>query len=698
MKKQIKLTRIHCAGCAVNLEDKIREVDGVKNVSIDFVAKIVNLEISNHAGNDIVEKVKECITKFDSSIKIVDTTKEEIQEKKEKAKKIVDIVRVSICVLFSIVAFFVPIFWLKVALFSFAYLNIAYEVIYFAFYNLIKGKFLDENFLMFIATVGALVLQEFIEAIAVMLLYTIGEFLQKLAVNKSRKRIKSLMSIKAESANLILNNDEMVVDLGVVKEGDLIRIKPGEKVPLDSVVVQGNSYLNMSAITGESKEVFVSEGQEVLSGSLNGDGVLVCKVLKTEKESTVSKIVELVENANNNKAKTEKFITKFAKWYTPIVVGIAVLLAIIPGICGADFSVWIYRALVFLVVSCPCALVISVPLGYFAGIGANARKGVLVKGANYIDMLAKVDTVIFDKTGTLTYGEFEVEKVYATENSSEEEVLELVAYAESFSNHRIAKSIVKKYNKNINTAWVEDYKEIAGLGVIATLFHEECVVGNAQLLKQQNVEFEESKEVGTIVYIAKSNEYLGFVLVKDKIKEDSVEAVKELKNIGIKTISMFTGDNKETAEEISKRLGLDSCYANLKPADKAETLEIFKKESKGMIFVGDGINDAPVLASVDVGVSMGGVGSDIAIESSDVVLMTDEPSKLVEAINVSRKTKRIITQNLVFILLTKVAVMVLSALGFTGMWLAIFADVGVCLIAILNSLRAMAFKKKKIKN
>ncbi|MBQ3158384.1 MAG: heavy metal translocating P-type ATPase [Clostridia bacterium] len=470
MKKQIKLTRIHCAGCAINLEDKVKEVDGVQSASIDFLSKTVTIEVPSKNAKEIIEEVEKTITSFDSSIKIVDTSEEEKQAKKEKIKKIIDISRVCLAVVLAVCALFIKLDWLKITMFMVAYLAVAYEIIILAFVNIFKGKMLDENFLMTIATIGALVLGEYIEAIAVVLLYTIGEFLEKLAVEKSRRRVKSLLSIKADVANLVGDFEESQVPLDAVKIGDIIRIKAGEKVPLDCVVIEGESLLNTSAITGESKEKYVKAGDELLSGSINNSGVLLCKVTKTEKESTVTKIIEMVEKATTNKAKTEKFITKFAKWYTPIVVIFALGLAFIPLAFGGDLYTWGYRALTFLVVSCPCALVISVPLGYFAGIGAAARKGVLVKGASFIDMLANVDNVIFDKTGTLTYGDFEVSYIHAEENSSQEEVLELIAYAESFSNHRIAKSIVKKYNKSINTAWVNDYKEVAGLGVEVELF------------------------------------------------------------------------------------------------------------------------------------------------------------------------------------------------------------------------------------
>ena len=698
MKKTLKLNRIHCVACALNLEDKVREVEGVESVSIDFMTKTVNLEIDLKNSAEILKNVETAITKFDGSIRILDESEEEKQAKKERLKKIFNLVEIALAIVLTIVAFVLPasVNWLKITLYVLAYLCVGYDVIFIAVKNIFNGKVFDENFLMFIATIGALALQEFTEAIAVMLLYSVGEFLEGLAVEKSKRRVKSLLSIKADGANVINDGEEVLTRIEEVKVNDIIRIKPGEKVPLDCKVVEGKSYINTSAITGESKEVFVCENSELLSGSINGEGVLECRVTKLAKDSAASKIIDLVEKATKNKATTERFITRFSKWYTPIVVLVAVLLLVIPVAVGQDFSTWLYRALVFLVVSCPCALIISIPLGYFAGIGSLARNGVLVKGATYIDMLAEVKTVIFDKTGTLTKGDFEVTKIHAEQNSSEEEVLELIAYAENFSNHRIAKSIVKKYGKSINIAWVEDYSEKAGKGVVATLFMEECLVGNAELLKENNIEFVEATEPGTVVYLAKSGEYLGYIIVADAIKEDSYLVSSMLKDCSVSHVSMFTGDNESVAKDVASKLNLDSYYAGLLPEDKVEKLKELQKNGR-LAFVGDGINDAPVLATVDVGVSMGGLGSDAAIEASDVVLMTDEPSKLCSAITVSKKTKNIIIENIVFILLLKAVVLVLTALGYSGMWLAIFADVGVALLAVLNSLRAM-ITPRKLKN
>lgn len=700
MKKEIKLTRIHCVGCATNLEQKIAEVEGVKSVSIDFVNKVVTIDASPNNIKQVKKRVEEVIVNFDSSIKIVDQSDIEKQNKKEKIMKIIDVSRIALCVLLLLFANLLPNMpqWLSKTFFVAAYVLIGYEIIISAFINLFKGKMLDENFLMLVATVGAFALKEFNEAVAVMLLYTIGEFFEKLAVEKSRNRVKSLLKIKSQTANIIISGDELIVPVENLKKGDIIRIKPYEKVPVDCVVIEGSSSLNTAAITGESKEFYAEAKSDLLSGFINGEGVLLCKVEKPDSESTVSKIIELVESATKSKAKTERFITKFAKWYTPIVVIVAILLAGVPCIFGQQFSTWLYRALVFLVVSCPCALVISVPLSYFAGIGSAARKGVLVKGANHIETLAKVNSIIFDKTGTLTYGNFEVQDIYAVESSSEQEVLELIAYGESFSNHSIAKSIVKKYGKTINTAFVEEYKEIAGLGVEATLFNERCLIGNAKLLKSNNIEIDEPEEVGTIVYLAKNNEFIGYIVVADQIKDDSFDAIQKLRELGIKNMAMFTGDNQAVAKNVSNKLKLDNYYAGLLPSGKVEALQKYKEQGYVSAFVGDGINDAPILATVDVGVSMGGMASDAAVEASDVVLMTNEPSKLVDAIKISKKTRKIVLENIIFTLLIKLAVLLLSAIGYTGMWVAIFADVGVALLAVLNALRILLpVKSKKTK-
>ena len=561
---------------------------------------------------------------------------------------------------------------------------------------MIKGKFLDENFLMTVATIGAFALSEYIEAIAVMLFYSVGEFFEKLAVEKSKRRIKSLSKIKSDTANVLENGKENIIAVEDVKVGDKIAIKSGEKIPLDAIIISGSSYVNNQAITGESKEVFVKEKDEILSGGINGEGLIIARVIREYKDCTVSKILDMVDRATKNKAKTERFITKFAKWYTPIVVSLALLIFIIPWIITGDASSWLYRALVFLVVSCPCALVLSIPLGYFAGIGSCARNGILIKGANYLELLAKCDAVAFDKTGTLTHGNFAVKKIYATSESSEDEVLELISYAESFSSHKIAKSIVGLYNKKINIAWIEDYKELRGKGISARLFMEDCLVGNAELLRENKIDFTETDETGTIIYLVKNKVFLGYIVVGDEIKENSKFLSKSLKDVGVKHISMFTGDSENVAKEVSESLKFDSYHAKLLPDGKIEKLnELRELGYKIISFVGDGINDSPILSASDIGVSMGNMGSDVAIEASDVVLMTDEPTKLIDSIKIAKKTRKLVLENIIFTLGIKVAVLALSALGLAGMWLAIFADIGVALLAVLNSMRAMIYRKKK---
>ena len=573
------------------------------------------------------------------------------------------------------------------------YLLIGYDILKKAFHGIVSLQPFDENFLMSIATIGAFAIGKYAEAVMVMLLYQIGEWLQDRAVMRSKKAITNLLNIKAKVANLVTDDGEIQVDLDRVAVGSIIRIKPGENVPLDGIITFGTSNVNTSALTGESAEITKTIGDEILSGTINGEGVLLVKVTKNEKDSTVSKIIDMVESASMQKAKTENFISKFAKVYTPIVCLIAVLIAIVPCLFlgfGA-FSTYLYRGLIFLVVSCPCALVISVPLSFFAGLGAAARKGVLVRGSNFLEALSRVDTVIFDKTGTLTQGEFKIDKITAFGENTQKDVLEYIAYAESYSNHRIARSVVESYleNNEINSAWIEDVTEHAGLGIEAKIFMNPVLVGSRLLLEQNGIKINGDADGQTAIYLAVSGEHAGTITLSDTIKPDAKTAIRDLKNLGVKQVLMFTGDNEKVASAVAGELGLDGFHANMLPQDKVSRLAEYEKASKGLAFVGDGINDAPVLASVDVGVAMGGVGSDVAVEASDVVLMTDEPSKMVDAIKTARKTHKIVTENVTFALAIKLAVLALGAFGFAGMWLAIFADVGVSCLAVLNSLRAM---------
>ena len=581
-------------------------------------------------------------------------------------------------------------------LYIIAYLIVGLEIVWKAIRNIFRGKVFDEHFLMAIATIGAFVIGEFPEAVAVMLFYQVGELFQDYAVDKSRKSIASLMDIRPDIAFVKRNGKVEKISPEDVKVGENIVVKPGEKIPLDGMIVEGSSMIDTSALTGESIPKEVTVGDEVLSGCINENGLLTIKVEKEFGESTVSKILDLVENASSKKSKSENFITKFAKYYTPIVVIIAVLLAIIPPFVLnlGEFTEWLYRALTFLVVSCPCALVISIPLGFFGGIGGASKTGILVKGSNYLEALANTEIVVFDKTGTLTEGVFEVQKVEAN-GISKEELLKYAAYAESNSNHPISLSLRKAYNKEINQSSILKTEELAGRGVSSNVEGREVLIGNDKLMEEKNISYTPCNEIGTILYVAIDNKYAGYILIADKIKEDSFKAIKELKANNIKETVMLTGDKKQVGESVANELGLDKVYTELLPDGKVEKVEELMKDKseKGkLVFVGDGINDAPVLAISDIGVAMGGLGSDAAIEAADVVIMTDEPSKIGTAIKISKKTMRIVKQNIIFAIAVKVLVLILTAFGIGTMWEAVFADVGVSVLAIINSLRALKVK------
>ncbi len=582
------------------------------------------------------------------------------------------------------------------AIYVVAYVIVGFEIIKKAIRNISRGKIFDENFLMTVATIGAFGIDEFPEAVAVMLFYQIGELFQNYAVDKSRKSISSLMDIRPDFANVEKNGKIQKLDPNDVKIGEIIIIKPGEKIPLDGYIIEGKSSIDTKALTGESLPKEVKEGEEVLSGSINLNGVIKIKVSKEYGDSTVSKILDLVENASNKKSKSENFITKFAQYYTPIVVIIAVILAIIPPliISGTTFSDWLYRALSFLVVSCPCALVISIPLSFFGGIGGASKIGVLIKGSNYLEQLANTEIIVFDKTGTLTKGVFEVQKVKAID-VSEEELLKLAAYSENYSNHPIALSIKSAYNKAIDEKQIAEIQELPGLGIVSKIGNQNVLIGNEKLMNEKKIDFTKCDDIGTVLYVAIEKKYVGYILISDKIKDDSIKAIKNLRKINIKQIVMLTGDRKHVGENVAEKLGLDKVYSELLPDEKVRKIEKLlkeKSENGKLIFVGDGINDAPVLAISDIGVAMGGVGSDAAIEAADIVLMTDEPSKIVNAINLSKKTMKIVKENIIFAISVKILVLILSALGLTTMWGAVFADVGVSIIAIINSLRILSVK------
>lgn len=581
-------------------------------------------------------------------------------------------------------------------LFIISYIIVGKEILEKAFKNITRGKVFDENFLMTVATLGAFLIGEYPEAVAVMLFYQIGELFQIYAVDKSRKSVAALMDIRPDYANLLDDGKEIKVNPEKVNIGDVIIIKPGEKIPIDGVVIEGNTSLNTFALTGETVPREVGKKDEVLSGSINNEGLIKVKTTKKFSDSTVSKILDLVENASSKKSNSENFISKFAKYYTPIVVVIALTLCIFPPIIlNQKFTTWIYRGLSFLVVSCPCALVVSIPLSFFGGIGASSKIGVLIKGSNYIESLSKTETIICDKTGTLTEGVFEVQKIKPVD-ISEKELLKYAAYTEHFSNHPISMSLKKAYGKKIDSSKVTNTKEISGKGVIATIDNKEIIVGNEKIVKDENIKYVKSEEVGTIIYIAIDKKFAGTIVISDKIKKDAKKAIRLFRKNNVKKIVMLTGDKENISKEVFDELKLDDYKAELLPQDKVEIVEQIikeKTESKQVAFIGDGINDAPVLALSDIGIAMGGAGSDAAIEAADIVIMTDEPSKLADAMEISKKTMKIVKENIIFAITVKIVVLLLSALGFATMWAAVFADVGVSVIAILNALRILRIKK-----
>ena len=584
----------------------------------------------------------------------------------------------------------------EMAVFLVCYVVIGWDIVWKALTNILHGQVFDENFLMTIATIGALILGEHSEGVAVMLFYQVGEWFQSYAVSKSRKSIASLMDIRPDYANVERNGKLEQVDPEEVNIGDTIVVKPGERVPLDGKIIKGTSALDTSALTGESMPRDVEPGMEVISGCINQTGILTIQTTKKYGESTVAKILDLVENASDKKGKTENFISRFARYYTPIVVFAAIALAVLPPlVTGQPFTVWIYRALTFLVISCPCALVISIPLSFFGGIGGASKIGVLVKGSNYLESLAHTEVVVFDKTGTLTKGSFAVSQINAV-SMKEAQLLELAAYAEDYSNHPISLSIKKAYGKKIDHSRISDVQEIAGHGVRAVIDGKTILAGNAKLMDREGIAYIPSNAIGTVIYLACNGKYAGYIVIEDEIKADAPSAIKALKEVGVRKTVMLTGDADAVGKKVAQKLELDQAYTELLPADKVDRVEMMLRQTteKGkLVFVGDGINDAPVLARADVGIAMGGLGSDAAIEAADVVLMTDEPSKISAVVQIARKTIRIANENIVFALGVKILVLILGATGYANMWAAVFADVGVSVIAILNAIRAMRVKK-----
>ncbi|MGL5752829.1 MAG: heavy metal translocating P-type ATPase [Paraclostridium sp.] len=699
-KKELVLNGLNCAHCAEVINEKINKLEEIQNANLNFISKVLTINImpefnSKETLEKIIKIINDTETGLDIQLKENKSAnkKENIEVEKDSSKK--DLIKLIIGAIVYIFGVYETAIGFEASfsnlIFIAAYIIVGGDVLVKAIKNIGKGQIFDENFLMAIATIGALAIEESAEAVGVMLFYKIGMFLQAKAVGKSRQSIAELMDIRPDYANLKVGSDIKEVSPYDVEAGDVIIVKPGEKIPLDGTIIEGMSMVDTSALTGESllREVFV--GEEVLSGSINKNAMLTIRVEKEFEESTVSKILDLVENSSSKKSKTENFISKFCKYYTPIVIALAVSIAVIPPfiIQGASFDDWFYRGLVFLVVSCPCALVLSIPLSFFSGIGSASKQGILIKGSSYLEALRNVDTVVFDKTGTLTKGVFDVTTIKPV-GISEKELIEYAAIAEISSNHPIAKSIVKYYGGSVNLDKIKDYEEIPAHGTRVDYQGEHILAGNEKLMMTQNIFYSKAKEVGTVVYIAVNKKYKGYIVISDEVKTDSKVAIEGLKSIGIKEVVMLTGDNKAVADDIANKLNLDKVFSNLLPGDKVSKLEelyVGRNDKNKVVFVGDGINDAPVLARADVGIAMGGLGSDAAIEAADVVLMTDEPSKICKAISIAKKTNKIVLQNIIFALGIKIIVLILGAGGVATMWEAIFADVGVSLIAVLNAMR-----------
>ncbi|MDM5426061.1 heavy metal translocating P-type ATPase [Bacillus mycoides] len=701
VKEVFVLEGLDCANCAMKIENKVKEMTTVSEATVDFVSKKLRVEVANKRElESTVQNIKNVVQKLEPDVKVVREEEKghdhghdhgDGNVKKMIGRLVVGGILTGIAALAGLPQM------ITIPLFVLAYLLIGGDIVWRAVRNITRGQVFDENFLMAIATLGAFAIQQYPEAVAVMLFYQVGELFQSIAVNRSRKSITSLMDIRPDYANVKVGNETKQVSPEDVQIGEYIIVKPGEKVPLDGKVVEGTSMMDTSALTGESVPREVEVGNDVLSGFVNQNGVLIVEVTKEFGESTVSKILDLVQNASSKKAPTENFITKFARYYTPVVVITAAIMAFIPPLIleGATFSDWIYRALVFLVISCPCALVVSIPLGFFGGIGGASKSGILVKGSNYLEALNDVKYIVFDKTGTLTKGVFKVTKMEPSEGITAEELLEYAAFAEVYSNHPIAQSIRNAYGKSIDENAIEDYSEISGHGTVVKVQGKEIFAGNAKLMSKENITFKQPNTVGTLVHVAVDGKYAGYIVISDEVKEDSKQAIQKLKELGIKKTVMLTGDAKSVGEAVGKELGLDEVHAELLPHQKVEEIEKIDAAKRGkekIAFVGDGINDTPVLARADVGIAMGGLGSDAAIEAADIVIMTDEPSKIVTAVKIAKRTRSIVWQNIIFALGVKGLVLLLGAFGIATMWEAVFSDVGVTLLAVLNAMRVLRVK------
>lgn len=682
-KKEIILEGLNCANCSYKIEKKLNSLKGIKSARINFNTKKLNFLYLDD--NFDFHKVKKIVNEFEPKVKLIDSKNHTDFNKFNKYK----LVQIILSLLFFILGLFFNNNF-EIVFFITAYLVSGHKVLFLSFNNTFKGKIFDENFLMTIATLGAVSIGEYPEAVAVMVFYLIGQFMEDIAINSSRKSISDLINIKPEYVNIFKNNKIVQVDPDTINIGEIIIVKPGEKIPLDGEIIEGESRINKSALTGESYPEKAGIGDFVLSGSINENSLIKIKVMKKFSESTAAKIMDLVENASNKKSKSEKFITKFAKYYTPGVVFSAIFISLFPTlVLGLDFSEWLYRGLLFLVISCPCALVLSIPLSSFSGIGKMSKIGILVKGANYLDILNKLENIVFDKTGTLTKGSFEVVNIEAYNNYTKDEIIEYAAYAEKYSNHPIAKSIVNKYNKEIYEEKIRSLSEVPGKGLIANIFNKTILIGNHDMMVLHKVQTNDNLKDNYGIYLAIDNILAGKIIISDEIKKNSKKTINFLKKLGIKTF-LFTGDKKESALETSKELNIDKVYFELLPQDKLELFEKEFKKSKGYsAFVGDGINDSPVLARSDLGISMGGIGSDSAIESSDMVIMNDDPYKIIKGIKISKYTNKIIKQNLFFIFGIKSIFLFLGALGVASMWQAVFADVGVTVFTVINSLRIL---------
>lgn len=692
--KSYRLEGLDCANCAMKIEKGVQKINGVKEATVNFTSGKLTIDAEEDHLATIEQETKKVVKELEPDVKVTEIDKEKVSEHGNEKERntlfriLFSLAGIALLLLFD---FNEPI---RLIGYLLIYLLIGYDVVKKAVMNIVKGKIFDENFLMSVATIGAMLIGEYPEAVAVMLFYQIGEYFQGLAVSHSRKSIRELMAIRPETAHVQTAEGLMTVNPEDVQIGQFVLVKPGERVPLDGTIIEGESLVDTSALTGESVPKSVYVGETVLSGFINKNKPFLVQVEKSYENSTISKLLELVENASSKKAPAENFITKFARYYTPVVVGLAVLLAVLPPIVsGAAFSEWIYRALTFLVISCPCALVISVPLSFFGGIGGASKIGVLVKGSNYLELLAQTETVVFDKTGTLTKGDFSIQTIDST-GIDPKKFMQYVASAEQFSTHPIAQSVLEGYAGPLLPT--TNIQEFAGEGILAEVDGKQVLAGNHKLMERFEISFPSSQEIGTLLYLAIDQSYSGYLVIADTLKEDAVDALVQLKQAGVKNTVMLTGDSKKIADHIGKQVGVDKIYSELLPEDKVQRLEeILQRNNKKTAFVGDGINDAPVLARADVGIAMGGLGSDAAIEAADVVIMNDQPSKIAEAIHLAKKTLKIVKQNIVFAIGIKILVLALGAFGFASMGDAVFADVGVTVLAVLNAMRSLHVKNKR---